>query len=800
MPSNDWSRRPPPTLGHVRPDRPGHASSPRPPQRAHPGFPQPPSGDKRRPAPPPYDDPPLARRSGLGRAIVYGFLGLVALIAVGFGVLVAAPPVDLVRARVVAEVERQTGRKLAIGSAGVSFASGLGVSLGSVSLSAPPAMGGAPLVTAERVEISLALLPLVMREVQVDRLTIVRPVVALHVDASGRRTWDFAAIAPEAPPSAAPVRYAQAGGRGTATDASRLPSEVKDFVRNASPPGGAAGAAYLGLDGLALADVRLVDGRVRYADARTGTTHEVSRLDARLSLPSIAGALTVKGEATVSGERMAFDARLDQLRELLSERPVAARIKLDGKLMAASYDGKLASAGQATGEGRIQLKAPSAAAFAKLLELPLAGLEPLGAISLDGQLRVGAGGLSLTSTSFATGATAGSGTIGLETAGERPRITANLRFTALDLDQLSAVTVAQTPARAAAPSAPPPAAGSVGRFAMPAARKPDAAPPKSIEDLIGDGAGDAPASSPATRVHGFRKRAGNQWDVDAIDAAALRLADVDARLQIAALKANRLDAANVQAGIDLKGGVLRVSITDGQLAGGAVRGLASIDARQASLTVGANLSGDQVALKPILDAAGMDLLDGRGRVIVAVSAQGSSERELVSTLTGRAEVKVADGALVGWDADAIVAGLAQGRLPQAHRQPNARTPFKELSGTFQIAQGVARSKDLKLDSPSLAASGTGTINIVDRNVDLLLKPRVAAGGIEVPIRVAGSWDDPKVVADVNAALKSPQAQEAVKQLKDGNVEGALRSVLGNGPKADEKIGKAKEALRGLLGR
>jgi AsmA protein len=340
---------------------------------------------------------------------------------------------------------------------------------------------------------------------------------------------------------------------------------------------------------------------------------------------------------------------------------------------------------------------------------------------------------------------------------------------------------------------------SAGRFALPAARAPGGPAPKSIDELLGRE--QAPTSAvPGTKVHGFRMRAGNQWDVDALDASGLRLFDADVRLQVAALKAGRLQAAALQAGIELKSGVMRVSITDGQLAGGAVRGLASVDARQPALVVGANLSGDHVALKPLLDMAGIEPLEGKGRIIVAVSAQGASERELISTLAGRAEVKVVDGALLGWDADAIMDGLAHGKMPPAHRQPGARTPFKELSATFQIAHGVARTRDLKLESPAMLSSGNGTINIVDRNIDLQLKPRVAVGGLEVPVRVAGNWDNPTVVADVAGALKSPQAQEAARHLKEGNVDGALRSVLGNGPKADAKIDKAKELMRGLLGR
>jgi AsmA protein len=449
-------------------------------------------------------------------------------------------------------------------------------------------------------------------------------------------------------------------------------------------------------------------------------------------------------------------------------------------------------------EGRVTLKAPSAAWLSRMLGLELTGVEAIGAVSADGELRTTADSVILTSATLAAGKSSGTGTLGLETDGERPRLIANVRLATLDLDQI-------LPIRWNGSVAPSPGAsvdaGSPGRFAAPdAAAGPSAGLPRSIGDLLEREAASPPGTDPATRVKGFRKRLGNEWDVDAIDVAPFRAVDIEGRFQIASLRGANINGENLQAGVELKGGVLRLSLTDGRIAGGVVRGLASLDTTRSPMTIGANLSGDNVAVRPLLELAGINLLDGHGRMILALSAQGASERELVSTLAGRAEIKVTDGALVGWDADAIVSDLGRGQIPPTERRPDARTPFNELSGNFQVAQGVARSRDLKLDSRTVSASGTATINIVDRNVDILLKPRIAKGGLEVPVRIAGAWDAPSLVADVASLIKSPKAQEAVKHLKDGNVDGALRSVLGGGPKAEEKIDKAKEVLRGLLGR
>ncbi len=772
---NDRSSRPVPQLGNVRPEWTGGPRSPAP----RGGLAPPPP---RRPTR--FDAPPR-RRFGLGRIALYAGLAVVTLVVGGLAVMLFAPPVALVRSHVIAEVERQTGRKLTIGSARLTIASGLGVALGEFSLSSPPTMSGGSLLSAERVEVQLALLPLIVREIRIERLTLYKAQLALTVDDAGRRNWDFADLG--TPRSAQPLHYAQIGGR--ASDAG-LPAEIKDFMRAASPPGagGAATRGSLGLDGLSLGDVRIVDGRARYDDATTGARYAATGIDATLALASIGGPLTLRGQMTVGGERVDVDARLDQFRDVLAQRPSNVRLVLDGPNLSARYEGKLAGGALPSGDGRASIKTPSAAALARWLQLPVAGLEGVGALRFDGSVQFSGAGGSIASASFGAGASTGTGSASVDLAGGRPRITANLQFARLDLASFGGIGVGVP---AAASETAGPRDGTPGRFA----------PPASIDDLLQRDDSGGPTATPppaGPRVRGFRQRAGNQWDVEAINATALRMFDLDGRFVVDSLTSGPFEAAKLRAAVEVKDGVLRASVTDGEAAGGKVRGLASLDARQAILTLGVNVSGDGVALGPLLAGSGVLVADGRTKAVVTVSARGGSERELISTLAGKADVRIVDGALIGWDADQIIAALGRGQMPATARQSDARTPFRELSATFQIADGVARTRDLKLDSATVQASGTGLVNIVDRNVDFTLKPRIAQGGLEVPVRVAGPWDTPSLVPDLAGALNSPQAQDAMRHLKDGNVDGALRSVLGGGAKADKQIDKAKDFLKGLF--
>ena len=163
------------------------------------------------------------------RRLAFAALALAVFLVGSFALLMLAPPTGLVRDRLVAEVKAKTGRDLTIGGrVSLRVFPRLSVSMQDVALSAPPRMPGAPLVTAERLDLELEIMPLLLREVAVERLVIRRPVVALRIDADGRRSWDFASA--DDLRDGTVVRFAQAGQRGP--DGRQLPRELKEFVRN----------------------------------------------------------------------------------------------------------------------------------------------------------------------------------------------------------------------------------------------------------------------------------------------------------------------------------------------------------------------------------------------------------------------------------------------------------------------------------------------------------------------------------------------------------------------------------------
>jgi AsmA protein len=721
------------------------------------------------------------------------------LAAGGLAALTVAAPVGLVRDELVRQVKAKTGRDLVIaGPTSLSFLPSIAVRMENVSLSAPPSMGGAPLATIAGIDANVQLWPLLQRRIELSRLVLKQPVFDLRVDANGRQSWSFAAADT---PDRGPIRLAQASGPNAGKFA---PQELKDFMRSANPGSREALAsrgplaALASIPDLALADVRIVDGTVRFSDARTGTREDVSAMTLDIAMANLAAPLSVRGALTWHKEPLRIDGRLGTLAALAADRPAALKASVSGKPITASYDGALRVPGNLELDGTVALKTASVRALAAWAGQSLPPGGALGPASVTGTLKLAETSVAISEGKYELDGATAAGTLSVEKGRERPLIKANLQVSELVFDRYLGGAVA--PARAAPVAPPAQASPSLAPPPPPAART---GAPQSIEDLLK--ASPQPKAGP--QVRGFSKSAG--WNEDPIDLAALGLVDIDARIAAGRIVHRELLLGATRAHVWLSNRVFKATIDDVQLYDGRGRGVITLDGTGTSATIGANLSADGVAALPLLkSASGFDWVSGRGRIALAVAGRGQTERQIVETLTGRVDLALADGALIGYDVGAILGGLQKGRLRGLDRVQTEKTDFKELAGTFLIANGIAQNNDLRLNSPHVTLTGTGKIDLVRRALDYVTRPKLAVaaqipGGIgldfskvDIPVKIAGPWDKPQVTADVGAVLNNPEqvgkvVNEINRHLKSGNVEEAVKGFLGGDSKAGAKA-------RGLL--
>jgi AsmA protein len=487
---------------------------------------------------------------------------------------------------------------------------------------------------------------------------------------------------------------------------------------------------------------RIEGGVVRFADERFGQLEEIQSVDASITLAGLASALDAKGSLAWRGEPIAFDARLTSPKLLSEERPARLVLKLDGRPLELSYDGAVTIGRAAEVEGRLALKSPSLQALLALLAVPSAAANGVGSASVTGRLKASETAVVLSDATLALDQFSARGTLGVEFRPVRPLLRGNLQIAELDFNRLS-LPVAGAPA----PKPVPAVAGTQLRPASP----PAAQPAQTIEDLLKA----EPSGKPGPRVQGFTRRTG--WSDEVIDLSAFRLADADLKLAVGRLVYRDIKVGETHLRVALKDRALSATFDDIQLYDGRGRGLVTVDGAAAVPAIGANFSLDGTSALPLLkDAADFDWVAGKAKVNLALGGQGASERQIVGTLNGKADVQISDGAIVGYNIPQILGGIGQGRFAGLERSASAKTDFSEMAASFTIQNGIASNKDLRLTSPMVRLTGAGSANLPERTMDYLLRPKVIgsatgaadATALEIPVKLSGSWDRP-VIAPIS---------------------------------------------------
>lgn len=794
-------RRPPPPpvpsvprLDQVRPIEerfappPGRRSAPPlpggPPARQQPNA-------RRRPS-------PRTAQTGLGSVVILGLMivGLVA--AAGAAFVLLAPPTDLIRDRAIAAVKERTGRDLVIrGPARFTFYPSLGVTLTDVALSAPPAMGGAATVSIESLDITVKLLPLLSRRVEVSRLVMTRPKFDLRVDKAGRRSWELA----HSGASHVPIKFAEHLPSDYASDA-RLPVGIEIAQRSDAPP--PAGARRIaGLDDVALENVRIVDGTLDYADDRNAIRHTASSIDLTLKARTLASPLTANGDLDWQGQTVRFSGTLTSLAEMLTNKPAKVMLDIAAQPLEASYSGNFDLANGASLDGLVTAKSASMRALALWAGKPLPANDGFGALALTGRLKTQPNQFRLDNADITLDGMRITGALSGLTGGSRPQIKADLKVSEINLDTYLTSTgagagAAVTPASASAatPVAPSPEPSPQAPATPPAASEP---PPQSIEELLQRPSGP--------RVKGYTARAG--WSEDPINLAMLAVVDADARLSIGKLSIHDIKIGQSDLVLQLKDRLAKTTLERVQLYNGSGRGMITLDATATQPQLTTSLVFENVAAAPLLkDAAGLDWLSGTGRLTIATSGSGASQHQLVGSLNGKASFAFTDGAISGFNVAKIVRGLGQGRLAGLSATPAEKTDFSQLSASFDIAEGVATNSDLTLQSPLLRVSGDGRVLLGDRKIDYTVRPKLVAdttgqggaavlSGIEVPVKITGSWDKPQIAPDLSKidANQAVQAvQEIGKKLKGKDAGEVVDELFGKDSKESRKAKKFLDKL------
>ena len=296
-----------------------------------------------------------------------------------------------------------------------------------------------------------------------------------------------------------------------------------------------------------------------------------------------------------------------------------------------------------------------------------------------------------------------------------------------------------------------------------------------------------------------------------IDLSALKKLNATGEAKIGWLKLANVKTENVNLGLKADGGVATLSPFAANLYQGTMDGTLKVDAR-ATPSIAFKQSMKGVSVGPLMvDAINNDMLEGKGTVNVDVTTQGNSVGALKKGLLGNASLVLADGALKGVDIAGSIRDLKSKVNILGKKDANAdktkKTDFSELTATFNIKNGVAHNEDLAMKAPVLRLAkgdSRGDIDIGNEKINYIAKPTIVKSlkgqggadldelsGIAIPIKITGSFSDPKYGMDF-AAVGSALAQSKLLDKVGGEKGSAVKELIGGENKAD--------ALKDLLGK
>ena len=394
---------------------------------------------------------PTRRRGRLIRIVALAAGGLVVLAVAAVAVLVATFVPNSYKPQIVAAVQSATGRELNIGDRiGLSISLQPTLEVSDVSFSNPPGFSRPQMATLHKLELQLALVPLLSRQIQIARLVLEQPDILLETSAQGQSNWQFA-------PAGAP------------------PAASSGNAAAAAPPV------------IALSSLRIEGGTIalRNAAGQT-TTFGLTRLAAAAASPDAPLHLTV--DATYNATPVGLTADTGPLSALMGSggSPWPVKLAITAASAKFSVDGTVAQ--PAAGRGlalAVTADIPDLAALSPLAGAPLPPLKAIAAqlklADADGGNTIAASDLKLSLPKLDL---AGSASF---KRGTRPMITANLSGKQIDLDALKAPLPAGTPAKPAAPAV---RSGHVipdTRLPLDALRQTDADVQLAVDDLLTGG-------------------------------------------------------------------------------------------------------------------------------------------------------------------------------------------------------------------------------------------------------------------------------------------------------------------------
>lgn len=285
-------------------------------------------------------------------------------------------------------------------------------------------------------------------------------------------------------------------------------------------------------------------------------------------------------------------------------------------------------------------------------------------------------------------------------------------------------------------------------------------------------------------------------------------------VSIGTVQDDQLVLTNVRSTVSLNHGVIQMNPLTSELYGGQQTGSVSIDMRPPQPVYTANLKTDKVDSNKLISSVSSmkDVLYGMLASNVNATFSSTTSESIAQGLNGKLGLDLTNGKIANVDLlhELAAVGKFVGGLPGA---PKGFTNVVQLTGNFDVTNGVAQTNDLKavIDGGTLAA--TGTVNLANESLNLhmtavlskgmsqqvggtqiggLMSTALAnnQGELVMPVLVTGTFQHPQIEPD----LQQVAEMKMKNLLPTSSNPGALTNGLVNAV-----TGKGKGGVSGILG-
>jgi uncharacterized protein involved in outer membrane biogenesis len=352
-------------------------------------------------------------------------IGLALSLVLLLGIVLVAPSFvdwNQYRDQLTAQVEGATGRALTIeGDLSLSILPMPALSADGVTLANMDGGSNPTMARIDGVRVNVDIVPLLRGDIVVTSVEIIRPDILLERLADGRANWELTV-----------------GGSGTGQVGGAMPKEPTSGGESGDVTGSGGGLA------VSIDRIQIVDGTLRYRDAQSGASEDVTDINLELAAQSLTGPFSARGGLTPHGVPLTIQAAIGALAGDKAAQ-VALRVALDNGddegtgPASIEFNGLLSDlAGNPVLRGDLAIAAADPAAavavadtvLGQSLTLPPPLTRPM---SLKGKLQASAIGASLKDLDISAADTQATGQMNVD-LGAVPKVDLSLIFTKVDLD------------------------------------------------------------------------------------------------------------------------------------------------------------------------------------------------------------------------------------------------------------------------------------------------------------------------------------------------------------------------------